>query len=153
MNAKLLFLATLALAALAQAEDSPVKSGVASAANARTEWNTNPAYWERVLSQKNDSQGLRIGKSSWVIKGPINDGLRRQRSTGDRSTGERLLGLPIVRLFVPQPAALPPGGGGYLRWGENDRPWIAIAGGSALGSDSSNPVTHEARTSLVSIGR
>ena len=154
MNTRLLLPATLlALATLAQAEDSQTKTGVSTSATPRTEWNTDPAYWERVLVQKNESQGLRLGKSGWVAKGPVVDGLRRRRSMSDRSAGERFLGLPVVRLFVPQPAPLPPSGGKYFSWGESDRPWVAIATGAAPGSASSNPVTHEARTSLISIVR
>jgi len=160
MNAKLLLSASfVSLAAIAHAGDSPTKSSVSTStstttsANARTEWNTNPAYWERVLIQKRDSQDLRLGRSDWRIKGPVVEGIRRQRSTGDRSAGQRLLGLPIVRVFVPQPMASPPGGGKYFRWGESDRPWVAIAEGAAPGGSTGNPVTHEARSSLISIGR
>lgn len=154
MNIKLLLPATLlALAAIAQAEDSSPKSGVSTSADTKTEWNTNPAHWERVLIEKRESPGLRIGKSDWRIKGPIVEGIRRQRTTGERSAGQRLLGLPVVRLVVPQPMTSPPGGGKYLRWGASDRQWIAIAEGTALERSSSNPMTHEARTSLVSIVR
>ena len=154
MNVKLLlpvFLVTLAF--FARAEDSKPKYGVATSPKAETGWNTNPAYWERVLGQKRDAPELRIGKSGFVMSGPLLEGVRRQRSSGDRSVGKRLLGLPIVRLFVPGPMPSPPGGGQYLRWGESDRPWIAIAEGGAPGSSTSNPVTHEARTSLISIVR
>jgi len=160
MKTKLLLAASLVvLTAIAHAGDSPTNSGVSvststsSSANAQTEWNTNPGYWERVLIQKRDSQDLQMGKSGWVLKGPIVEGLRRQRSTGDRSAGQRLLGLPIVRLLVPQPMPSPPGGGKYFRWSDSDRPWVAIVEGAAPGSSSNNPVTHEARTTLVSIGR
>ena len=154
MNIKyLLPLTLLTFAAVAQAEDSSPKSGVATTANARTDWNTSPAHWERVLIEKRESQGLRIGKSGWALKGPIPEGIRRQRSTSDQSAGQRLLGLPIVRLFVPQPMDSPPGGGKYFRWAESDRPWIAVAESATLGKASSDPVTHEARTNLVSIGR
>ena len=143
----------LALAAIAQAEVPPSPSGGAASATTQTERSTNPADWERVLIQKRDPEGLLLGSSGWRIKGAITEGIRRQRSTGERSVGQRLLGLPIVRLFVPQPLATPPGDGKYFRWGESDRPWIAIAEGAAPGKSSSNPVTHEARTSLISIGR
>lgn len=154
MNVKLLLPASLlALAVIAQAEDSSPKSTVSTSASSRTEWNTSPDYWERVLVQKREGQELRLGKSGWAIKGPVIEGARRQRSTGERSTSQRLLGLPIVRLFVPQPTTLPPGGGKYLLWGESDRPWLAVAEAAASGSASGNPVTHEARTSLISIGR
>jgi hypothetical protein len=153
MNMKLLFPAILfALATFAQAEDSPPKYGVSTSAPSRTEWNTNPAYWERALSEKRVSPELRIGKSGFVIRGPVVEGFRRQRSSGDRSLGKRLLGLPVVRLFVPQPMASPPGGGKYFRWGESDRPWTALAEGAAAG-DLSNPARREARTSLISISR
>jgi hypothetical protein len=153
MNIKLLLPAILlALAPFAQAEDPQPKHGVSTSASGGTEWNTNPAYWERALSEKRASPELRIGKSGFVVRGPVVEGIRRQQSSGDRSRGKRLLGLPIVRLFVPQPMASPPGGGKYFCWGESDRPWTAIAQGAAAG-DLSNPVRHEARTSLISISR
>jgi hypothetical protein len=155
MKMKLLLPAILlALAPFAQAEAPQPKDGVSTSTSTpgRVEWNTNPAYWERALSEKRVFPELRLGKSGFVIRSPVVEGFRRQRSAGDRSLGKRLLGFPIVRLFVPQPMASPPGGGKYFRWGESDRPWTAIAQGSAAG-DLSNPVRHEARTSLISIGR
>ena len=153
MKMKLLLPAILlALAPFAQAEDPQPKYGVATSTPGRTEWNTNPAYWERALSEKRVSPEVRLGKSGFVIRGPVVEGFRRQRSAGDRNLGKRLLGLPIVRLFVPQPMASPPGGGKYFCWGESDRPWTAIATGAVAG-DLSNPVRHEARTSLISISR
>ncbi len=158
MNAKLLLSTSLAaLAAIAQAQDSQPKSGVTVSATTRTEWNTNPAYWERILIPKTDSPELRIGKSDWVVKGPLLEGIRRPRSTGERrpserTAGRRLLSLPIVRLLVPQPIAAPPGGGRYLLWGESDRPWLALAEGTPAGT-TANTLNHEARTSLISILR
>ena len=154
MNARALLSAILLeLVVTAFAAEAPPKTGISTSSNSRTEWNTNPAYWERVLTEKHDSPGLRVGKSSWVVQGPIIERMRRQRPSGGRSAGERLLGLPIVRLLVPQPTPPPPGGGKYLRWGESDRPWVVIAQGAAPGGSSGNPVTHEARSSLISFGR
>jgi hypothetical protein len=155
MKKKLLLLALLlALAPSAPAEEPQPKFGDSASTSilGRTGWNTNPAYWERALSEKRVSPMLRLGKSGFVIHGLAFEGSRRQQSSGDRSWGKRLLGLPIVRLFVPQPMASPPGGGNYFCWGESDRPWTAIAEGAAAG-DLSNLARHEARTSLISISR
>lgn len=112
-------------------------------------WNTNPAHWERMIEQRKTSSALQIGKSDFTITGPLVDGVRRKRTTGERSLGKRLLGLPIVRLFVPLPMPSPPGGGRYLLWGESDRPWVSVAQGVPAGDPA---VTHEARA-LISVSR
>lgn len=112
-------------------------------------WNTNPAHWERMIEQRKTTSALRIGKSDFTITGPLVEGLRRQRSTGPRSLGKRLVSLPIVRWFVPGPMPSPPGGGRYLLWGESDRPWASVAQGVPAGDPA---VTHEARA-LISVSR
>ena len=116
-----------------------------------TSWNTDPKYWEKVLREPKEFPDVKIGKCDYTISGPLVDGLRRRKLTGNPSLGKRLLNLPVVRLFVPQPMPSPPGGGRYFLRGESSRPWTAVAEG-ALASDPSNPVTREAR-SLISIGR
>jgi hypothetical protein len=154
MNAKFLLpLTLLASAAITHAEDSPPGSAVATAANPPTAASTITSHWDRALVEKSEPPGVRLGKKDWWIKGPVVEGIRRQRPTAERSAGQRLRELPVVRLVVPQPMETPPGGGKYFRWGESDRPWTAIAAGAAPGRSSSDPLTHEARTSLVSIVR
>jgi len=153
MNAKSLFLLTVSLGAagVASARDEPSHFDTTTTPQAQTQWNTDPKYWERVLQLSKELPDAKLGRSDFVIRGPLVDGLRRLRSTPDLSRGQRFLRLPIVRLLVPRPMPSPPGGGRYFLWGESSRPWSAIAGGGAAG-DQSNPVTHEAR-SLISISR
>ncbi len=154
MNVKLLLPAVLlACAVIAQAEDSSSQSGVATSATTPTEANSITGHWDQVLVEKSDDQGVRIGKKDWRIKGPVVEGLRRQRLPDERSFGQKLLGLPIVRLFVPKPMPTPSDDPKYLRWGKSKEPWPAIVENAARGRSSGDPVTHEARTSLVSIGR
>jgi hypothetical protein len=152
MNAKSLLLLTVSLgvAGVAFARDTQSSFNTATP-TAQTQWNTDPKYWERFLHGANESPVVKLGKSDYVISGPLVDGLRRRRSSPDLSRGQRFLRLPIVRLFVPLPMPSPPGGGRYFLWGESSRPWSAVAAGAAAG-DLSNPVTHEAR-SLISLSR
>jgi hypothetical protein len=106
-------------------------------------------HWERVLREKSEPAGVQLGKSDYIVSGPLVDALHRKKAPADRSLGRKLLGLPVVRLFVPQPMPSPPGGGKYFRWGESDRPWVDIASGAPGGN--SNPVTHESRNNLFSV--
>ena len=154
MNVKLLLpTVLLACAVIARAEDSSSKSDVATSANTPPEPNSISSHWDQVLVEKSDDPGVRIGKENWRIKGPVVEGLRRQRTADDRSFGQRLKGLPIVRLFIPKPMATPSDDRKYLRWGKSTEPWPAIVENAARGRSSGDPVTHEARTSLVSVGR
>ena len=133
-----------------ETQSTQSKFNATASPKARAEWNTNPAHWDQIISQKRETPELRIGKSDYVVSGPLIQGLRRQRASADRSLGKKILGLPIVSWFVPQPMPSPPGGGKYFRWGESDRPWTAIASGAAPGSGN-DAVTHEAKTSLISV--
>lgn len=115
-------------------------------------WNTNPAHWERMLEQRKASSAIQIGKSDFTISGPLVEGVRRQRATGERSLGKRLLGLPVVRLFVPQPMPSPPGGGRYFLWGERDQSWASFSRTPAPLGNSDNPIHREVSGSLISVG-
>lgn len=134
----ILMVTTLGLSA--QSDSAELKS---------SNWNTNPAHWERMLDQHKASTALQIGRSDFTLSGPLVDGVRRSRTTDERSLGKRLLGLPVVRLFVPLPMPSPPGGGRYLLWGESDRPWTSVAQGVPARDPA---VTHEARA-LISVSR
>lgn len=144
-----LFAALVLLTPAARAQTRSDAVNLNSSSGAAVNWNTNPAHWERVIQQRTNAPALRLGKSDWQANGPLIEGLRRRRSTENRSLGKRLVSLPIVRLFVPGPMPSPPGGGRYLLWGESDRPWITVAQGAPAGDPA---VTHEAQ-SLISFGR
>ena len=115
-------------------------------------WNTNPAHWERMLEQHKASSALQIGKSDFTLSGPLVDGVRRKRTIGERSLGKRLLGLPIVRLFVPQPMPSPPGGGRYILGGERDQSWASFSRAPAPLGNTDNPIHREVSGSLISVG-
>ena len=130
----------------AQSDSAELDSSISS------NWNTNPAHWERMLEQRKASSAVQIGKSDFTISGPLVDGVRRKRTTGERSLGKRLLGLPIVRLFVPQPMPSPPGGGRYLLWGERSESWASISRAPAPLGNTDNPIHREVSGSLISVG-
>lgn len=134
------------------ADDSNAPFATTASLMTSTNWNHSPAYWDRILSQNRGRQDLRLGKSDYVVSGPIISSLRRQRSSADLSLGKRILRLPVVSWFVPLPMPQPPSGGGnYFRRGEeSELPWTAIAAGAAPGSHTIE-MTHEARRSLISV--
>lgn len=115
-------------------------------------WNTNPAHWERMLEQRKVSSAIQVGRSDFVISGPLVDGVRRKRITGERSLGKRLLDWPVVRLFVPEPMPSPPGGGRYFLWGERDQLWASISRAPAPLGNTDNPIHREVSGSLISVG-
>ena len=149
MNAKLVLLTFFAaLAPLARAEEPRTEFDASRAASG---WNTDPKHWDQVLRERTDTPALRIGKSDFAISGPIIEGLRPRSASSDRNLGQKLLGLPVVRLFVPQRMPAAPGGGGrYFAWGESRRPWAAIAVGAAP-ERALNLMKHELQNSLISI--
>jgi len=152
MNANALLLLTVALgvAGVTSAQNE-VSSCDRTTPNAQTPWNTDPNYWQRVLREAKESPVVKLGKSDYVISGPLVNGWGR-RSPPGLSLSKRMVRLPIVRLFVPDPMPTPPGGGRYFLWSASSRPWPAIAESAAAG-DLSNPIRHEARTSLIAISR
>jgi hypothetical protein len=115
------------------------------------QWNTDQKYWERILEQPKPD-GVKLGKSDFVVRGPLVDGVRRQRSPGPRSLGKRLLGLPVVRLLVPQRIPAPPGGGRYFAWGERDQSWSSFSAAAAPLGNTDNPIWKEPKTALISVG-
>jgi hypothetical protein len=145
----LLIVVSLLVSALcvpAQSDSVELKSSTPSNRN------TNPAHWERMLEQHKASSAHKNGKSDFTLSGPLVDGVRRSSSTGERSLGKRLLGLPIVRLFVPLPMPSPPGGGGYILWGERDQSWSSFSRAPAPLGNTDNPIHREVSGSLISVG-
>lgn len=86
----------------------------------------DPEWWQR--DWKRD-QKFSIGKSDFEVSGPLVETFRGPRRTwSDLSLGQKIVNLPIVNLFVPQPFQV----GGrrdskYLAWGDKDIPWSAVA--------------------------
>jgi hypothetical protein len=145
-------LSLLASACFALADETKRESDVSVNLNGPSQWNTDPAYWDKLIADESKASALRIGKSDFNIGGPLIEGLRRRRSVPDRSLGRKILGLPIVRLFVPQPMPYPPGGGKYFRWGESSRPWVSTAEARG-GAGADNLINHEPQNRLISIGQ
>jgi hypothetical protein len=114
--------------------------------------NTSPAYWNRVIAEQSEISKLKIGRTDFSVSGPLIDVLHRRQPEQDRSLGRRILGLPVVRLFVPRAMPQPPGGGKYFRWGQSDRPWTLVSENRGIG-ESDNPIRHESRAALISIDR
>ena len=114
--------------------------------------NTSPAYWDRVIAEQSRMSKLKIGRSDFTVGGPLIEGLHRRPAVQNRSLGRRILGLPVVRLFVPRLVSNPSSGGKYFRWGQSDRPWTSISENRGVGGDD-NFIIHEPQAVLISIGR
>lgn len=82
------------------------------------------------LFAKRDAPVIALGKSDYVISGPLVTGLRKLPREDNLGLGRKFLRLPIIRLFVPGPMERPPGGTGkYFAWRNVDSPlpWTAAA--------------------------
>jgi hypothetical protein len=154
MNAKMLLLALLlALTPPVRAQDPHRNLDSFMSPKSSTDWDTSLAHWDRLLRERRNSPGLRLGKSDFVFSGPLIEGFHRQRASTDRNLGQKILSLPIVCLFVPQRMASPPGGTGkYFAWGKSSRPWASVTAGIPPGSAFSSSDV-EPRTSLILINR
>jgi hypothetical protein len=134
MKARSLGLLVVAALTLAlRAEEKPVPLD-ATVSKVPLDWN-DPKWWE-IQSQK--TRGISLGKSDYVLRGPLLETFRRPaRPVGERGWARKFFDLPVVNLLVPQP--MPTAGGGqgrYLAWGENDAPWSAVSTRSRGGSSS-----------------
>lgn len=88
----------------------------------------NPIY------RKSETGSLRIGKRRVPVSSPIIEGLIPRKSPPGSSLGKRLLNLPVVRLFVPQPIEEPPVSGQYFYWRDSSsKPWASISSGMPAG--------------------
>jgi len=73
---------------------------------------------------------IALGKSDFVLSGPLVAGFRRLPPQENLTRAQRFLRLPIIRLFVPGPMERPPGGTGkYFAWrnDDSDLPWTLAA--------------------------
>ena len=120
-----------------------------------TRLNMKPASvnWDQVISQKRETPELKIDNSNYVVSGALVEGLSLQKSSEVRSLGQKILELPIVRLFVPRPTPSPPAGGSYFRWGDSDRPWTAIAQNAIADRPFDEAAAHEPGIRLISFHR
>lgn len=88
-----------------------------------------PSHSKDFLIKKPESPLVTLGKSDFVVTGPLIEGLRPLGHSADLSPGRKFLRLPIIRLFVPGPMPTPPGTGKYFYWRntDNDEPWTVRA--------------------------
>jgi hypothetical protein len=123
MNAKL-FLLCFISTATASAADPPTQFN----SSAFPPLNDSP-HSQSPLTQKRDLPVIALGRSDFVLNSPLIDGFRPLPHADNLSRGQRFLRLPIIRLFVPQPMEMPPEGGKYFVWrNENcSLPWPAAA--------------------------
>ena len=82
--------------------------------------------WDAPVEQR--APRLMLGRSDYAVSGPLVDTfrLRPNRYPDERSLGRKILDLPIINIFVPEPMARPTRQGGYFYWGERDVPWASV---------------------------
>jgi hypothetical protein len=153
MNAKLLFgILVTGCAVSAYAGEPPSGQNLNASGLAPLQWDASESHWDRILSERRSITEFRLGGGNFVASGPLIDGFRRERLPEDASLGRRFLGLPVVRLFVPQRLPSPPGGTGtYFAWRNSDRSWSEVVAGVPPGSAFS-PLYNEPQGILISIG-
>jgi len=85
--------------------------------------------WRPLLASKPEFQPITLGKSDFVISGPLIEGFRRSPRSENLSLRQKFLRLPVIRMVVPQPMEQPPGTGKYFAWRNVDctAPWPAAA--------------------------
>jgi hypothetical protein len=86
------------------------------------------------LFAKRDAPVIVLGKSDFVMGGPLIAGLRKLPREEGLSRGQKFLRLPIIRLFVPGPMERPSGTGKYFAWRNDDCPmsWTVAASRPAV---------------------
>jgi hypothetical protein len=57
------------------------------------------------------------------------------RSSGDRTLAQKILSLPIVNMFVPEPMPKVSRGGKYFAWGARDEPWATVSARRSAGPE------------------
>ncbi|MBC8096090.1 MAG: hypothetical protein H7Y43_09780 [Akkermansiaceae bacterium] len=152
MKTKSLLIALLTLtAAPAFAQDARSAFSASSTSLDSIPWDVSQSHWDRISQQRSSIPELHLGKSDFVIGGPLVESFRRKRLPSDASLGRKFLALPVVSSFVPQKMASPPGGtGSYFAWRGNTRSWSEIP--KTISGDSAfSPAYHEPQGRLISI--
>jgi hypothetical protein len=80
---------------------------------------------QNLLTPKLDIPVIALGRSDFVLSGPLVYGFRRLPPVENLSRGQKFLRLPVIRLFVPKPMPWPNEGGKYFAWRNTDNslPW------------------------------
>jgi hypothetical protein len=108
-----------------RADEKPTQFDTATRRKSVLDWD-DPEWWKR--DWKHD-QKFSIGKTGFDVSGPLIETFRGPRRTwSDLSLGQKIISLPIVNLFVPQPFNVGSRRESkYLAWGEKDLPWSSVA--------------------------
>lgn len=109
----------------ARAEEKPTEFDATTRKKSVLDWD-DPKWW---LRDQKPEKTFSIGKTDFEVSGPLIETFRGPRRTwSDLSLGEKIVNLPIVNLFVPQPFKVESRREGkYLAWGDKDLPWSAVA--------------------------
>jgi len=135
------------------AEEAQTEFDASAPVKASTEWKPNPALRRDLLHIKRDHPTVTIGRTEFQVGGPLVETLRRPRNWSDLSLGRKLLALPVINLFVPQPMPSPPGGGGkYFAWGDASKSWTSVTGGAYPGNGRSITADNHEPTGLIYFG-
>jgi hypothetical protein len=117
MHTKMLVVAFTGCALALRAQEPPASFG----ASTEVKPSTNPRS-EVPLQQR--ATPLKLGKSDYTVSGPLVDTFRlKPRVQTERSLGRKILDLPIINMFVPEPWPKTTRQGKYFAWGERDQPW------------------------------
>ncbi|HWD92300.1 MAG TPA: hypothetical protein VG938_08125 [Verrucomicrobiae bacterium] len=122
MNTKLFLLCFASAAATALAADSPTNNFTSTRSPIPI---TESMRLENLLTPRLDLPVIPLGKSDFVLSGPLAYGFRRLPPVENLSRGQKFLRLPLIRLFVPKPMPWPNEGGKYFAWRNTDNslPW------------------------------
>ena len=127
MNAKL-FLLCFVSATAAYAGDPP--SALFKSSTTVPTPLDRTAQFQNFITQKGSPSVIVIGRSDFVLNGPLVEGFRRLPHREDLTIGQKFLRLPVIRLFVPGPMPMPPESGGkYFAWRSDEctQPWTIAA--------------------------
>ena len=151
MKTKLLLIGFVGLSLSVGAGESQTAPINVANSPADLRWDNTLEHWDRVMSQRRTVPELQIGKSDFVVRGPLIEGFRYRRNT-DLSLGQKFLRLPVINMFIPQRMATPPGGTGrYFAWhSETERPWGTVASGIPVGA-AFNGAYNEPNGTLISL--
>jgi hypothetical protein len=117
-----------------------------------------PAGRYLVKAQPGDyfnSSGIRINGGDFVLGGSVVDGLLARRSGTDQSLGQDILGLPVIRLFIPErlPSSSGDEGSYPARAEPSSLPWNAISTRAPASGDFNSSFNDEPQSGFISLGR
>ncbi|HEY2083431.1 MAG TPA: hypothetical protein VGI88_11660 [Verrucomicrobiae bacterium] len=129
MNAKL-FLLCFVLAATASAADPSAQFNSTALQPIPL---TESMRLQNFLTAKPEFPVIALGRSDFVLSGPLIEGFRKLPPAENLSRGRRFLRLPVIRLFVPKPMPWPDEGGKYFAWHNSSLPWTLASSRPKIG--------------------